>query len=98
MQRDLRNAKDRERRHKKIVKSLLRDLKQKNLLTKELQKEIDLYNGGLNFTASSFNRLNMCDTYNLNYMFYYSFRMQSHHCWEIFTETQQLMKFVLKLS
>ncbi|KAM9361278.1 THAP domain-containing protein 6-like [Symphorus nematophorus] len=44
LQRDLRNAKDRERRHKKIVKSLLRDLKQKNLLTKELQKEIDLYN------------------------------------------------------
>ncbi|XP_041805599.1 THAP domain-containing protein 2-like isoform X2 [Chelmon rostratus] len=43
LQRILRNAKDRERRRKKVVKSLLKDLKHKNMLTKELQQELDLY-------------------------------------------------------
>ncbi|XP_035517341.1 THAP domain-containing protein 6-like [Morone saxatilis] len=43
LQRDLRNAKDRERRHKRIVKSLLKDLKHKNMPTAELQQELDLY-------------------------------------------------------
>uniref|UniRef100_UPI001446F7D3 THAP domain-containing protein 6-like n=1 Tax=Epinephelus lanceolatus TaxID=310571 RepID=UPI001446F7D3 len=37
LQRKLRNAKDRERRHTKTVKSLLQDLKEKKLLTEELQ-------------------------------------------------------------
>lgn len=41
LQRILRNARDRERRHKKIVKSLLRKLKDKNMLTKELKQELD---------------------------------------------------------
>lgn len=45
LQRELRNAKDRERRHKKTVKSLLKDLKHKNML----QQELDLYSGWLNF-------------------------------------------------
>ncbi|XP_036956435.1 THAP domain-containing protein 2-like isoform X3 [Acanthopagrus latus] len=43
LQRDLRNAKDRERRLKKTVKSLVKELKHKNMLTKELQEELDLY-------------------------------------------------------
>ncbi|XP_070705598.1 THAP domain-containing protein 6-like [Pempheris klunzingeri] len=43
LQRELRNAKDRERRHKKTVKSLLEDLKHKNMLTEELKQELDLY-------------------------------------------------------
>ncbi|XP_049907519.1 THAP domain-containing protein 6-like [Epinephelus moara] len=37
LQRKLRNARDRERRHTKTVKSLLQDLKEKKLLTEELQ-------------------------------------------------------------
>lgn len=41
LQRVLRNARDRERRHKKIVKSLLKKLKDNNMLTKELQQELD---------------------------------------------------------
>lgn len=45
LQRDLRNAKDRERRLKKTVKSLVKELKHKNMLTKELQEELDLYSG-----------------------------------------------------
>lgn len=48
LQRILRNAKDRERRRKKVVKTLLKDLKHKNMLTKELQQELDLYSGWLN--------------------------------------------------
>ncbi|XP_076605085.1 THAP domain-containing protein 2-like [Chaetodon auriga] len=43
LQRVLRNAKDRERRCKKMVKSLLKDLKHKNMLTKEPQQERDFY-------------------------------------------------------
>uniref|UniRef100_A0A3P8UDK3 THAP-type domain-containing protein n=1 Tax=Amphiprion percula TaxID=161767 RepID=A0A3P8UDK3_AMPPE len=39
---DLRNAKDRERRHKKTMKTLLKDLKQKCMLTEELQQKLDL--------------------------------------------------------
>ncbi|XP_049911307.1 uncharacterized protein LOC126396951 [Epinephelus moara] len=43
LQRKLRNARDRERRHTKTVKSLLQDLKEKNLLTEELQHKLDSY-------------------------------------------------------
>lgn len=49
LQRDLRNAKDRERRLKKTVKSLIKELKHKNMLTKELQEELDLYSGWFTF-------------------------------------------------
>ena len=45
LQRDLRNAKDRERRNKKTVKSLQEDLKHKNMLTKELQQKLDFHSG-----------------------------------------------------
>ncbi|XP_031143471.1 THAP domain-containing protein 2-like [Sander lucioperca] len=45
LQRDLRNAKDRERRNKKTVKSLQEDLKHKNVLTKELQQKLDFNSG-----------------------------------------------------
>ncbi|XP_067360234.1 THAP domain-containing protein 2-like isoform X1 [Channa argus] len=45
LQRDLRNAKDRERRHKKTVETLLEDLKQRNLLTEELQQKLDFFSG-----------------------------------------------------
>ncbi|XP_026162535.1 THAP domain-containing protein 6-like isoform X2 [Mastacembelus armatus] len=45
LQRDLRNAKDRERRHKKTMRSLLEVLKQRNMLTEELQKKLDFYSG-----------------------------------------------------
>lgn len=38
--RNLRNAKDRERRHKKTVKSLLEDLKHKHMLSEELQQRL----------------------------------------------------------
>lgn len=41
LRRDLRNAKDRERRHKKTVKSLLEDLKHKHILSEELQQRLD---------------------------------------------------------
>uniref|UniRef100_A0A3Q4GLI9 THAP domain-containing protein 6-like n=1 Tax=Neolamprologus brichardi TaxID=32507 RepID=A0A3Q4GLI9_NEOBR len=41
LRRDLRNAKDRERRHKKTVKSLLEDLKHKHMLSEELQQRLD---------------------------------------------------------
>lgn len=41
LRRDLRNAKDRERRHKKTVKSLLEDLKHKHMLSEELQHRLD---------------------------------------------------------
>ncbi|XP_029006033.1 THAP domain-containing protein 2-like [Betta splendens] len=45
LQRDLRNAKDRERRHKKIVETLLDDLKRRNMLTEELQQKLDFHSG-----------------------------------------------------
>ncbi|KAL7383334.1 hypothetical protein ABVT39_008906 [Epinephelus coioides] len=43
LQRKLRNSRDRERRHTKTMKSLLQDLKEKNLLTEELQHKLDSY-------------------------------------------------------
>nr|XP_020443080.1 THAP domain-containing protein 2-like isoform X2 [Monopterus albus] len=43
LQRDLRNAKDRERRHKRTMKSLIEDLKRRNMLTEELQQKLDFY-------------------------------------------------------
>ncbi|XP_023117418.1 THAP domain-containing protein 6-like [Amphiprion ocellaris] len=42
LRRDLRNAKDQERRHKKTMKTLLKDLKQKRMLTEELQQKLDV--------------------------------------------------------
>ncbi|XP_048865577.1 THAP domain-containing protein 2-like [Brienomyrus brachyistius] len=43
LQRELRNAKDREKRHNKRVKTLLQDLKDKDILTEELQQKLDNY-------------------------------------------------------
>ncbi|XP_076827251.1 uncharacterized protein LOC143473926 isoform X3 [Brachyhypopomus gauderio] len=43
LQRDLRNARDRERRHKKTVKSLLEDLKNKRVLTEERHQKLVSY-------------------------------------------------------
>ncbi|XP_053093573.1 THAP domain-containing protein 6 isoform X2 [Pangasianodon hypophthalmus] len=43
LQRQLRNAKDRERRCKTTLKSALDDLKERNLLTDELHQRLDLY-------------------------------------------------------
>lgn len=54
LQRDLRNAKDRERRHKKTVEILLEDLKRRHMLTEELQQKLDFYSGWLNYSAPSF--------------------------------------------
>lgn len=48
LQRELRNAKDRERRLKKTVKFLINDLRHKNLLTKDLQQDLDSFCGWLN--------------------------------------------------
>lgn len=47
LRRELRNAKDRERRQKKTVRCLLDDLKEKNMLTEELQQKLDYYSGRL---------------------------------------------------
>nr|XP_023668476.1 THAP domain-containing protein 6-like isoform X3 [Paramormyrops kingsleyae] len=43
LQRELRNAKDREKRHHNRVKTLLQDLKDKEILTEELQQKLDYY-------------------------------------------------------
>ncbi|KAK1794887.1 hypothetical protein P4O66_010086 [Electrophorus voltai] len=43
LQQDLRNARDRERRHKETVNALLEDLKNKNVLREELQQKPDFY-------------------------------------------------------
>ncbi|XP_048116543.1 LOW QUALITY PROTEIN: THAP domain-containing protein 2-like [Alosa alosa] len=43
LRRDLRNAKDRERRQKKTVSSLLEDLKKNKMLTEELEQKLDFY-------------------------------------------------------
>ncbi|XP_039626432.1 THAP domain-containing protein 6-like [Polypterus senegalus] len=43
LQRQLRNAKDRERRCKMTLKSLLVDLKDRNLITEELKQKLGLY-------------------------------------------------------
>ncbi|KAG2471421.1 ASTER protein, partial [Polypterus senegalus] len=47
LQRQLRNAKDRERRCKMTLKSLLVDLKDRNLITEELKQKLGLYSGTL---------------------------------------------------
>uniref|UniRef100_A0A3B3R017 THAP domain-containing protein 6-like n=1 Tax=Paramormyrops kingsleyae TaxID=1676925 RepID=A0A3B3R017_9TELE len=47
LQRELRNAKDREKRHHNRVKTLLQDLKDKEILTEELQQKLDYYSGWL---------------------------------------------------
>ncbi|XP_017330915.1 THAP domain-containing protein 6 [Ictalurus punctatus] len=43
LQRQLRNAKDRERRCKTTLKSALDDLKERNLITDELHQRLDMY-------------------------------------------------------
>uniref|UniRef100_UPI0037E90054 THAP domain-containing protein 2-like n=1 Tax=Semicossyphus pulcher TaxID=241346 RepID=UPI0037E90054 len=43
--RDLRNARDRERRLKRTMKTLLEHLKNKNMLTEELQRKLDIDSG-----------------------------------------------------
>ncbi|KAL2100680.1 hypothetical protein ACEWY4_002441 [Coilia grayii] len=43
LRRELRNAKDRERRQRKTVRCLLQELKEKNMLTEELQQKLDFY-------------------------------------------------------
>lgn len=53
LQRELRNAKDREKRHHKRVKNLLQDLKEKEILTEELQQKLDYYSGWLAWPAPS---------------------------------------------
>ena len=47
LRRELRNAKDRERRQKKTVCSLLDELKNNKLLTEELEQKLDFYSGVL---------------------------------------------------
>ncbi|XP_076135712.1 THAP domain-containing protein 2-like [Alosa pseudoharengus] len=47
LRRDLRNAKDRERRQKKTVSSLLEDLKKNKMLTEELEQKLDFYSSWL---------------------------------------------------
>ncbi|KAM9323701.1 THAP domain-containing protein 6-like isoform 1-T1 [Pholidichthys leucotaenia] len=42
LRRDLRNAKDRERRHKQAVKVLMQDLKSKHMLTEEVKRRLKL--------------------------------------------------------
>ncbi|CAM4461871.1 unnamed protein product [Leuciscus chuanchicus] len=44
---DLRNAKDRDRRKKKTVGSLLEDLKNIKMLTEELEQKLNFYSGWL---------------------------------------------------
>ncbi|XP_028847028.1 uncharacterized protein LOC114796731 isoform X2 [Denticeps clupeoides] len=43
LRRELRNARDRERRQKKIMRCLLEDLKEKSTLSEELQQKLDVY-------------------------------------------------------
>ncbi|KAG5260534.1 hypothetical protein AALO_G00307400 [Alosa alosa] len=43
LRRELRNARDRERRQKKTVQCLLDDLRDKNMLSEELQQKLDFY-------------------------------------------------------
>ncbi|KAM3877708.1 THAP domain-containing protein 6-like [Diretmus argenteus] len=45
LQGQLRNAEDRERRQKRTLKSLLDDLKEKNMISEELQRKLDHYSG-----------------------------------------------------
>ena len=45
LRRELRNAKDRERRQRRTVSSLLEDLKKNKMLTEELEQKLDFYSG-----------------------------------------------------
>lgn len=48
LEREKLNAKARERRAKKSVKSLLEDLKRKNLINKKLKERLDFHAGKIN--------------------------------------------------
>lgn len=50
----LRNAKDRERRSKATLKSVLEELKEKNLVTEELHQKLNLYEGQNNIIMNTF--------------------------------------------
>ena len=45
LQRELRNAKAREKRSKKTLQSMFEELKEKNLVNEELEQKLDLYAG-----------------------------------------------------
>ena len=45
LERELRNVREREKRAKNTCQSLLKDLKEKNLLTAELHAKLDAYSG-----------------------------------------------------
>lgn len=45
LKKQVRNAKDRERRTKKTLKTVLAELKEKNLITQELKTKLDMYSG-----------------------------------------------------
>lgn len=48
LEREKKNAKARELRAKKNVKSLLEDLKKKNLINEELKERLDVHSGKIN--------------------------------------------------
>lgn len=48
LEREKQHAKARERRAKKTVKSLLEDLKEKNLINEELNKRLGFHSGKIN--------------------------------------------------
>lgn len=48
LEREKQNAKARERRAKKTVKSLLEDLKEKNLINEELNERLGFHSGKIN--------------------------------------------------
>ncbi|KAL2092151.1 hypothetical protein ACEWY4_011949 [Coilia grayii] len=60
LRRELRNAKDRERRQRKTVRCLLQELKEKNMLTEELQQKLDFYSGRWLQTVDASPGLNIC--------------------------------------
>ena len=45
LERERRNAKDRERRAKNTVSGLLQDLRVKKLINEELKEQLDIYSG-----------------------------------------------------
>lgn len=47
LKQELRNGRNRGRRQKKTVRYLLEDLKEKNMLSEELQQKLDFYSGWL---------------------------------------------------
>ena len=47
LEKELRNAKDRERRSKKTLRSVMTELKEVNLMNEDLQQKLDLYSGTL---------------------------------------------------